>query len=98
MRAFHSTWTLGLLLALPAAAQGTQQAAVGSQNTQGYTVVLKGTPVGHQDVSVRSDAQGLTITGQGQIAPPIDIITRRAEVHYRPDFAPESLVIDSGIK
>ena len=54
-------------------------------------------PVGHQDVSVRGDAQGLTISGQGQIANPIDILTRRAEIRYRADLSPESLVIDSRI-
>ena len=87
MRAFHSTWTLFLLLALPAAAQ----------NTLGYTVFLRGTPVGHQDVSVRSDAEGLTISGQGQIADPINILTRKAEVRYRADLSPASLVIESRI-
>jgi pimeloyl-ACP methyl ester carboxylesterase len=100
MRAFHCTWTLILLLALPGTAQQTQQpqpAATGTQNTVGYTVFLRGTPVGHQDVSVRSDAQGLTITGRGQIAAPIDIVTRRAEVTYRPDLSPASLVIDTRI-
>ena len=96
MRAFHSTWTLVLLLALPAMAQ-QQSAAGGSQNTQGYTVFLRGLPIGHQDVSVRSDAQGLTITGQGQIAAPLDIITRRAEVRYGADLSPESLLIDARI-
>jgi len=48
-------------------------------------------------VIVRGDAQGLTISGQGQIANPIDILTRRAEIRYRPDLSPESLVIDSRI-
>ena len=109
MRAFHCTWTLVLLLALPATAEQQQQrqqqeqrqppqpSATGSPTAVGYTVFLRGTPVGHQDVSVRSDAQGLTISSLGQIADPIDIITRRAEVHYRPDLSPESLVIDARI-
>ena len=97
MRAFHCTWTFVLLLALPAAAQQPQPAAAGTQNTVGYTVFLRGAPVGHQDVSVRGDAQGLTISGQGQIANPIDILTRRAEIRYRADLSPESLVIDSRI-
>src|SRR5262249_37626651 len=97
MRAFHCTWTLVLLLTLPAAAQQPQPAPAGPQNTVGYTVFLRGTPIGHQDVSVRADAQGLTISGQGQIGDPIDIVTRRAEIHYRPDQSPESLVIDSRI-
>lgn len=96
MRAFHCTWTLLVLLALGAAAQ-QQPAVIGSQNSTGYTVFLRGAPVGHQDVSVRSDAQGLTISGQGQIGNPINIITRRAEIHYRPDLSPESFALDSRI-
>src|SRR5258706_13963436 len=107
MRAFHCTWTLTLLLALPATAQQQQQGqppqaqqpqpGPAAQNLVGYTIFLRGAPVGHQDVSVRGDAQGLTISGQGQIADPIDILTRRAEVRYRADLSPESLVIDSRI-
>jgi len=103
MRALHCTWTLVLLLALPAAAERLEQsrqaqpAATVPQNAVGYTVFLRGAPVGHQDVSVRSDAQGLTISGQGQIADPIDIVTRRAEIRYRPDLSPASLVIDARI-
>jgi fermentation-respiration switch protein FrsA (DUF1100 family) len=96
MRAFHCTWTLVLLLALPAAAQQPRPAAA-APSAVGYTVFLRGTPVGHQEVSVRSDAQGLTIAGQGQIAEPIDILTRRTEIRYRSDASPESLDIDARI-
>src|SRR4051812_46690308 len=96
MRAVHCTWTLILLLVLPAAAQQAQPAA-GPQNTIGYTVFLRGAPIGHQEVSLRSDAEGLTISGQGQIAAPVDIVTRRAEVRYGADLSPQSLTIDSRI-
>jgi pimeloyl-ACP methyl ester carboxylesterase len=107
MRAFHCTWTLVLLLALPAvaqqpaAAQGASgdrpQAAPAAPAAVGYTIFLRGTPLGHQEVTVRSDAQGLLISGQGQIAPPIDVITRRAELKYRPDQTAESLTIEARI-
>src|SRR5437867_6707808 len=113
MRAFHCTWTLVLVMALPSAfAQvaslrdatsqrwlsgpqsgplsadraAAQQPAPAAQNSVGYTIFLRGTPVGHQDVAIRSDAQGLLISGQGQISDPIDVITRRAELRYRPDL------------
>ena len=76
-----------LLLALPAAAQ----------QSIGYTIFLRGTPIGHQDVSIRSDAQGLLISGSGQIAPPIDVITRRVELKYRPDQTAESLALEARI-
>src|SRR5258706_292301 len=96
MRAFHCTWTLLLLLALPAGAQQAQPAAAAAPPV-GYTVFLRGAPVGHQDVSIRSSAEGLVITEQGQIASPVDVITRRAELRYRPDLTAESLSIDARI-
>jgi len=40
----------------------------------------------------------LLIGGQGQIAPPIDVITRRVELRYRPDQTAESLLIEARIK
>jgi pimeloyl-ACP methyl ester carboxylesterase len=96
MRAFHCTWTLLLLLAVPAASQQAQPAA-GAPAATGYTVFLRGAPIGHQEVTVRSDAQGLLISGQGQIAPPIDVITRRAALKYRADLTPESLALEARI-
>src|SRR6266850_306700 len=95
MRVFHCTWTLLLLLTLPAGAQQAQP--VPAAPAVGYTVFLRGAPIGHQDVSVRSDAQGLVISGQGQIANPVDVITRRAELRYRPDLTAESLAIEARI-
>jgi len=92
-----------LLLALPPAsafaqADRAQTAAVpASPAGVGYTVFLRGAPVGHQEVTVRSDAQGLVISGQGQIAEPINVITRHAELKYRPDQTAESMTFDARI-
>src|SRR5690242_19838496 len=96
MRAFYCTWMLLLFLAIPAAAQQAQPTSA-PPNSVGYTIFLRGTPVGHQDVAVHSDAQGLVITGQGQIAAPIDVITRRAELRYRPDLTAQSMTFDARI-
>lgn len=88
-----------LFLALPASsvvAQGTT-ATPAAPAAVGYTIFLRGVPIGHQDVTVRSDAQGLVISGQGQIAEPIDVITRRAELKYRPDQTAESLTVEARI-
>src|SRR5882672_72516 len=100
MRAFHCTWTLVLFLALPAAsvfAQGTTAQPTAAPAAVGYTIFLRGVPIGHQEVTVRSDAQGLVISGQGQIAEPIDVITRRAELKYRPDQTAESLTVEARV-
>ena len=88
-----------MFLALPAAsgfAQVRAQAATPAPAV-GYTIFLRGTPIGHQEVTVRSDAQGLVISGQGQIGQPIDVITRRAELKYRPDQTAESMTLDARI-
>src|SRR5258705_9809053 len=99
MRAFHCTWTFGLFLALPASSVGAQGTAgtPGGPAAVGYTIFLRGVPIGHQEVTVRSDAQGLVISGQGQIAEPIDVITRRAELKYRPDKTGESLRVEARV-
>lgn len=98
MRGLHFTWTALLLLAIPAAAQQSQpQPAPAAPTSVGYTVFLRGTPMGHQDVTVRSDEQGLVISGQGQIAAPINVITRRAELRYRPDLTVQSLAIEARV-
>ena len=104
MRTFHFTWTLLLFLALPglvrsASAQGQQTPPVpaAAPASVGYTVFLRGTPIGHQDVMVRSDAQGLVISGQGQIAAPINVITRRVELRYGPNLDPQSLAVEARV-
>lgn len=105
MRALHCTWTLLLVLALPLSARAVfaqgapaeRQPASTAPTPVGYTIFLRGAPIGHQEVVVRADAQGLLIAGQGQIAPPIDVITRRAELRYRPDQSPESLALEARI-
>src|SRR5436309_12139803 len=94
MRAFHCTWALLLLLVLPAAAQQPQPAAA-PPNAIGYTVFLRGTPLGHQDITIRATPDGLVVTGQGQIAYPIDLTTRSAEIRYRGDQTPEALTVDA---
>jgi uncharacterized protein len=94
MRGFHCTWVLLLVLASPAAAQQPQPAAA-SANAAGYTVFLRGTPLGHQDITIRATADGLVVSGQGQISYPIDVTTRSAEIRYRGDQSPESLKLDA---
>ena len=83
-------------MALPAAAQQPQPAAA-APGAVGYTIFLRGAPLGHQEVTVRSDAQGLVIGGQGVIAAPIDVTTRRVELKYRPDQTVESMTLEARI-
>jgi pimeloyl-ACP methyl ester carboxylesterase len=80
-----------LVLAAHAAALQAQSAA-----PIGYAVFLRGTPVGREEVTVQADATGTTVSSQGRLAPPLELVIRRAEFKYRPDWTPESFVLDLG--
>jgi pimeloyl-ACP methyl ester carboxylesterase len=90
MRFFYLTCALVLALAAPAAAQ---QAPATAKPT-GYTVFLRGAPVGREEVTVREDATGTTITAQGRLNAPLNVVTRRAEMKYAADGSPERFTLD----
>ena len=78
---------------MPAAAQQTQP-AVAATGAVGYTIFLRGTPVGREDVSVRSDATGTTVVTEGRISVPANIVIRRGEFRYGPDWTAQSFALD----
>lgn len=90
MRFFYFTCALVLALAAPA---GAQQAPATAKPT-GYTIFLRGTPVGREEVTVREDATGTTITAQGRLGAPLNVVTRRAEMKYTPEGTPERFTLD----
>ena len=55
----NCTWAFLLLLATGAQAQEAAAPA-----SRGYTIFLRGTPIGREDVTVRSDGSGLSIVSQ----------------------------------
>ena len=84
MRFFHSTWVLLLCLAAPAVAQQASPS-----KPTGFTVFLRGTPIGREEMSVEQNAAGLTITSQGRLLAPLNSVIKKAEFKYRPDGSPE---------
>ena len=87
----YSTWALVALLGTGAAAQQAAPAATG------YTIFLRGSPVGHEDVVVRTDATGTTITSVGRASVPENTTIGKAEVRYAPDWTPESFVLEGTV-
>src|SRR5829696_9020003 len=80
MRFLHFTCALLLvLLARPAA-----QSPATPPDPAGYTIFLRGSPIGRENVSVRSDADGLTVVTEGRLSAPTDLTIRRAEFSYGP--------------
>jgi pimeloyl-ACP methyl ester carboxylesterase len=88
----NCTWAFLLLLATAAQAQETA-----APPSRGYTIFLRGTPIGREDVTVRTDASGVSIVSQGRMSVPSSITTRRAEVKYGPDWTPKSFALDATV-
>ena len=85
-----------LLLAIPAAAgQGGGQEP--SATSRGYTVFAGGSVVGREEVTVREGADGITITASGRLSGSLDIVMRRVEVRYRPDWTPVVFEIEATV-
>jgi pimeloyl-ACP methyl ester carboxylesterase len=86
-----------VLLALAVVSVAAQGQGAQAPVTRSYTVFLRGVPIGRENLTVRSDATGLTLSSQSNIGPPLNIVMRRGEVVYRPDLTPASLTLDATI-
>jgi pimeloyl-ACP methyl ester carboxylesterase len=96
MPVLHCIWALLLLLAVPAAGGQAAPAQAAAEGTSGYTVFVRGQPIGREDVTVQRDAAGnTTIVSQSRLGPPVNLTTRRAEVRYRADGSAQSVFIDA---
>ena len=82
--------TCALLLTAPALAGAQQQPA----GPTGYTTFVRGTPIGREDVTVRADASGLTVTSEGRLGAPANLTIRRAEFRYGPNDTAQQFVLD----
>lgn len=92
MRHLYFICALVALGASPAAAQAQ------APESRGYTVFLRGTVIGREDITVRTEDGNFIITGTGRLSPPLDIMTKRAEVRYGPDWVPLSLQFEGSVR
>lgn len=76
--------TFALLLFAPSA-----WAQQGAPAANAYTTFLRGTPVGREDVRVRSDDSGVTVTSEGRVSVPVNLTIQRAQFTYAPDWSPQ---------
>ena len=103
MRRFHSNWAILALLGAAAVLTAGRHAAVRAQTpastpqSTGYTVFVRGAPVGREDVTVRTGPEGTTVTSQGRLSAPLNAVTRLAEFRYAPDWTAQLFVVDGTI-
>jgi pimeloyl-ACP methyl ester carboxylesterase len=67
----------------------------GSSAPSTFTIFLRAMPIGTEQVTVARTASGWTISGDGRLGAPFDVITRNIEVRYDADWKPLSLFIDA---
>ncbi|MGH9347151.1 MAG: alpha/beta hydrolase family protein [Vicinamibacterales bacterium] len=91
MRALYFSCALAALAGHPAFVQAP------AADSRGYMVFFRGTPIGREDITTRTENGDFLISGTGRLSPPLDIVTKRAEVRYGPDWSPRSLELDSVI-
>ena len=60
-----------------------------------YTIFVDGTVAGREDVTVQTTGSGTTITGSGRLSGSLDILMRRAEVRYRPDWTADVFELEA---
>jgi hypothetical protein len=87
-------WALVALLGLPAGGAAQQPP---SRTTTGYTLFLRGTPIGHEDVTVITDGNGTTIASEGRASVPENVAIRKAEVRYTADWTPQAYTLDATV-
>ena len=85
MRFLHCICAVLLFWAAPAYAQQVQLGA-----SSGYTIFLRGTPLGRDDISITTDASGTTVSSRSRLGLPLNVTLRRVEIKYGPDWTPAS--------
>jgi hypothetical protein len=88
-------------LALPLAAAAQQPPvppALQEPGATSFTIFLRGVPIGTEQIAVNRLAAGWTIVSTGRLAAPIDIVARRLQVRYTPEWRPIELTLDSTVR
>ena len=81
---------LAVGLPLPAAAQQPPEST--------FTVFVQARPIGNERIAVTRRADGWTIASSGRLNAPLDIVTRRLEIRYDPNWKPLELTLDATVR
>jgi uncharacterized protein len=64
----------------------------------GFTIFLRGTPIGTEQIAVTRGADGWTIVSSGRLAAPVDMMARRMQVRYAADWRPLEFTLDGTVR
>ena len=89
---------LGLMLSALPLVGAAQQPGGATETAQSYTVFLQSRAVGQESVTVVRQVDGWLIRGNNRLGPPLDVVTRTAEIHYDREWRPTRLLIDAAVR
>lgn len=69
-----------------------------SEPASNLTIFVRGVPIGSEQSAVTRGADGWTIVGSGRIGAPLDIVTKRLQVRYDPNWRPLELTMDATVR
>ena len=98
MPSFHSSrghvLTLAGIFSAAVAVTATQQATpTSSAAPSNFTIFIRSVAIGTEQIALERTAEGWTISGNGRIGPPIDLVTKELQVRYDADWRPLSFSV-----
>jgi hypothetical protein len=90
-----------LSLATPLGASAQQPAAAPLLQEPGatnFTIFLRGAPIGTEQIALTRTASGWTIVSSGRLAAPFDVVARRVQVRYTPEWKPLEFTLDGTVR
>jgi pimeloyl-ACP methyl ester carboxylesterase len=80
------------------AERAAAQSATPGDGLSRFTVVVRGVRLGTESVDVSRTPNGVRISSVGQLAPPLDLVTTKFEMHYGADGHPQKLSIEGQLR
>ena len=93
---YYTAALLAFAVSTPLFAQ--QPTTVRSAPAVDYTVFLRGTPIGTEQLSVTRGPDGVTISGSSRIGAPVGLVVRKVEIKYDRDWKPLAFLIDATVR
>ena len=79
-------------------ASGQLPPGVQAGATSSFMIFQRGTAIGAEQMTVIRTAEGWDIISTGRIGPPLDVVARKLEARYTPDWKPLELTLDSTVR
>ena len=94
MTHFHCKRLVTGLLLAALSTHAWAQPAPASDEGHAFTVFLQARPVGQETVLVIQRPDGWIVRGSNRLGPPLDVVTRLAEIEYDAQWRPRRLLVE----